>query len=130
MHMATKKQKTGIGAALAATAAGLAAGYSFYASADAKKHRRIAAKWAKNLKDDVVREAKASGIVDRATLLRIVDRASGAYARVSSIDGKQLAKAARELKANWQHLAREAGTKKRAVKKAASRKAPQKASVR
>lgn len=107
--MAKKKKGTGMGvlaatAATAATAAGVAAGYYFYASANAKKNRKIAAKWANDMKNDVVKQAKKARHINREQLLDIIDNAAAAYETVRTVDRKDLARAARELKSNWKEL--------------------------
>ena len=113
--MATKKQaskntgkKVGLGmGALAAAAAGVAAGYYFYASKDAKQNRKIAAKWANDMKKDVVKRAKNVEKLNQAQLAKIVDSAAAAYETVKSVDSKSLAKAAKELKSNWKEISKE-----------------------
>jgi uncharacterized protein HemX len=47
-----------IGAGVVAAAGAAAAGYYFYGDKKAKKHRQAAAKWAKGMKADVIKEAK------------------------------------------------------------------------
>lgn len=131
------KKKTGkragavIGAAaLAATAAGAAAGYYFYVSKDAKSNRKLAAKWARDLKSDVVREAKKVGDVSKADVIKLVDKATKVYTSARSVDPAELRRAAAELRSNWSEIIAEAeggakkaakrakGSAKRAVKKA------------
>jgi hypothetical protein len=117
--------------ALVAAAAG-AAGYYFYGSKNAKSNRRIAAKWANDLKRDVlwgVREM--GGKMDRATVLKAVDTAVAAYGSARNFDPKELKRAAQELKDNWKEIAIEVAksgtpraakaTAKRAAKKAAKK---------
>jgi hypothetical protein len=110
--MATKKKSNGrgmlaaeIGAGALAAAAAAGAGYYFYASSDAKKHRKIAAKWADKLQKEVVREAKSLKTLDARTVAGIVDEAVSAYATAKSIDRAELKRAAQELKSNWQRIA-------------------------
>lgn len=123
-----KKGVTAVGLALAA--AGAAAGYYFYASENAAKNRKIAAKWATDMKRDVIAQAKKLKNIDRKQLTKIVDQAAGVYASAKSIDKDALRKAARELKDNWQDLAqniaparskstRRAKTAKKTTKKSA-----------
>lgn len=105
---------------LVAAAAGITAGYYFYASENAKKNRKIAATWANDLKKKVVTEAKKHGTPDKKTLANIVDTATKAYAKVGKLDSKQLAAAAGELKTNWQKIVGELNASakpKRAAKK-------------
>lgn len=120
--MATKKKmggKVALGAgALAAAAAAAAAGYYFYASKDAKKHRKIAAKWAGGLKKEAVKQAKKVGAMSRADVMKAVSAATAAYEGVKSIDAKELSRAAKELKDNWQEIVSEVGGKKKAKKTA------------
>lgn len=120
---AKKAAEVGAGV-LAAGAAMAAAGYYFYGSKNAAKNRKIAAKWAGNLKNDVVKQAKKVQHIDKKQLAVIVDQAAAAYETVRSVDKKDLQKAARELKNNWQALAGElaGGMKKvqKSAKKAAS----------
>jgi hypothetical protein len=126
--MVTKKTKMGIGvAAAAAAAAGAAAGYYFYGSKNAKQNRVIAAKWAKDLKRDVLVQAKKVQKMDRATMTSIIDKAAAAYETMRSIDRRELDRAVRELKNNWTILTSEVGG--RGAKKSAPKKrsAPKKA---
>lgn len=125
--MASKKEKValGVGAGVLAAGAAAAAGYYFYGSKDAKKHRRIVAKWATDLKRDVTKQAKAQlkavKRLDAGTVAQIVDEAAEAYHQVRSINKGDIQKAAAELKQNWQQLEKELrGTVKKAVKKSAS----------
>jgi hypothetical protein len=101
-----KKAAAGLAAAAAAAGAA-AAGYYFYASKDAKSNRKNAAKWARDMKDDVVKQAKKVQDIDRAQLLKIIDGAAATYETVRTIDRKDLTNAARELKNNWQLLSEE-----------------------
>lgn len=118
--MANKKpENKNLSRAVLAAAAGITAGYYFYASKNAKKNRKVAAKWAGDLKNKVVAEAKKRGTVDKKTLAGIVDTATKAYAKVGKLDTKQLADAADELKNHWQKIVGELKTapkQKRATK--------------
>ena len=138
--MATKKTgksaKTaaGIGAGVLAAAAVAGAGYYFYGDKNAKKHRAAASKWARDMKQDVVREAKSLKKIDEKTLARIVDRAAAVYQGVRSVDRKDLRAAANELKRNWREVkgeitgpVRRAPAKKKAAKKAPAKKAAKRA---
>ena len=115
--------KAGLGlAALAAAGAAAAAGYYFYASENAPKHRKIATKWAKELKSDVVKEAKKLKKIDRAAVMKIVNQAQVAYAKNGpKIDKAALMQAASELKKHWDEIRDEADTTVAAVKKTAKK---------
>lgn len=113
MKKTIKKTKNGgktavkIGAGLAVVAATAAAGYYFYASKGAKKHRKIAAKWANNMKSEVMREAKKLENASPKTFAAIVDRVAETYQGVRSIKANDVKRAAKELKANWDKIQRE-----------------------
>lgn len=97
------KSAAGIGAGLLAAGAA-AAGYYFYASPKAKKHRKIAAKWATDMKNEVVKEAKRLPKATPKAFAALVDRIADTYEDVSSIDVEEVRRAANELKANWDKL--------------------------
>lgn len=146
MAKAKKKSDNGakmaaeIGAGLVAAAGAAAAGYYFYASKDASKNRKKTAKWAGEMKDKVVKEAKkelkVAAKLDKQAMAIIVDRATKAYEGVRSIKREDLMLAASELKQNWKEieaeLSRAAKKGGSAVKKAAktatksAKKAPSK----
>lgn len=102
-----------LAAAGAATAA--AAGYYFYASADAKTNRKLAAKWASNMKKDIVKEARNIIDVDKEKLLQVVDEISKAYDGLRGVSKTELHAVVKELKDNWENLKAESQS---AVKKA------------
>lgn len=103
-----------ISAGLVAAGAVAAAGYYFYGSEKAKKHRKIASKWAANMKKEVLQEAKKLEDVSSKTIAVVVDRVAKTYRADRTTDAADLKRAATELKTNWEKLQREA---KRAVKK-------------
>ena len=109
MAKKTKKGKVAaeIGAGLLAAGAAAAAGYYFYGSKNAKKHRKIAAKWANDMKREVIREAKSLKKVSEKDFANIVDAATDAYKGVRSVDAADLKRAASELKSNWKMVQRE-----------------------
>lgn len=108
----SKKTAILIGALAAA-----AAGYYFYKSPDAKKHRQIASKWAKQFKRDVLVAARKAKKIDRKTLEGIVGSAAKTYRSLKNVDRGELGRAIRELKNNWQNVAREVGKSLSASKK-------------
>jgi hypothetical protein len=116
---------TGVGAGLVAAAAAAGAGYYFYFSKEAKAHRKVAAKWATDLKREVVRQAKKAKELEQDTVHAIVDKAAAAYRGVKSIDAAHLMTAAGELKDNWTEIKRElaaAGRRSKALVAGTTRK--------
>jgi len=125
MRKTTKRGKKGagkmavkIGAGLVAAGAAAAAGYYFYGSKNAKKHRKIAAKWATSMKNEVVKEAKRLENASPKAFAAVVDRVAKTYQGARSIKAEDVKRAANELKANWDMIQRET---KRTVRKSASR---------
>lgn len=139
--MATKKKTSNVvkgveaGAALAAMA-GAAAGYYFYGTQNAKKHRQAATSWAKGLKRDVHTQVKKLKKIDAKSVAKIVDQASKTYQTAKGASKIDVQMAAKELKANWKTIQTELAPSKRAVsavkktvkkvQKATSKKAVQK----
>lgn len=112
--MATKKTTGGkgklaveIAAGLLAAGAAAAAGYYFYADKNAKKHRKIAAKWASDMKQEVMREAKRLGEVDARTFAKVVDSVAATYRGARAVNAADLKRAASELKSNWEMVQKE-----------------------
>ena len=103
----TKKIALGVGAGIVAAGAA-AAGYYFYGSKDAKKNRRIAAKWASDMKAEILREARAVKNLDRGRILGIVDRVARTYSDVRAIDSRDVRRAVDELREHWEDLLRQA----------------------
>ena len=104
-----------------AAAALAAAGYYFYASKNAKKNRQVAAKWAADMKRDVVKRARALKNVDRAAVAAIGEQSARAYKGVRGLDRGEVERAAKELKKNWQKIARELKKGGTSAKSAAKR---------
>lgn len=121
--MATKQSSKGkvaveIGAGLIAAGAAAAAGYYYYGSAGAKKHRKIAAKWATDMKKEVIRDAKSFKEDNAKGFAKIVDTVASTYRDARSINAADVKRAAAELKANWDTIQREM---KRSGKKSISK---------
>jgi hypothetical protein len=108
----------------ALAAAGVAAGYYFYASKDAEKNRKVVKKWATDLKTDVIKQARNIKNIDQKAVVAIVADAANKFESMKSIDKKDLARAARELKTNWRMIAAE--VQKTVVKGAKKAPAPKK----
>lgn len=109
-------KKVGTGIALGALAA--AAGYYFYASKDAPKNRRIAARWANEMKSEVMKKAQNVRKMDKKNVIAAVDNVTKAYRSAKNVDSKELARAASELKKNWREIMNElSGPAKKVVAK-------------
>jgi hypothetical protein len=114
----TASKGLGVAAALAGVAA---AGYYFYASPEAKQHRKIATKWASTMKSDVLKQAKALKNIDRKSVEAIIMNAQKTYKGLKNMDHKEVERAARELKMNWQEIVKEVGKGASTAKKTAKK---------
>ncbi|MFA7302858.1 MAG: hypothetical protein WC030_03890 [Candidatus Paceibacterota bacterium] len=112
------KVAAGVGAGLAAVGAAAAAGYYYYASPAAKKHRKIAAKWATDMKKEAMRDAKSFKEDSEKGFAKIVDTVAKGYKGAKAINAADVQRAAMELKSNWDMIQREM---KRSGKKTASK---------
>jgi hypothetical protein len=90
-----------IGAGIIAAGAVAAAGYYFYGSKDAKKHRQVVTKWATDMKKQVMRKTKDLKNLNAQDFAKVVDTVMSTYEGVKSINAADLKQAAKELKANW-----------------------------
>ncbi|HEY4488486.1 MAG TPA: hypothetical protein VJB97_03130 [Candidatus Paceibacterota bacterium] len=113
-----------------AGAAVAAAGYYFYASKNAAKHRKVAARWAEGFKKEAQKHVKKLDRIDSAAIARAVDKAAIAYGSLRTIDKKALAVAARELKKNWRAFASEASKAGRRVVRTKAKRASKRARSR
>ena len=98
------KKNVAVGIGLAAAAS---AGYYFFGSKNAAKHRAQSATWAKDMKRDVVKKAKTLKKLDERAYKAMVDEAMRAYVTMKSVDKKDVRAAAQELKEGWEHVREE-----------------------
>ena len=96
-------KKVGAGVGLLA-AAGAAAAYYFFGSKDADKHRKKTARWALDLKKEVVRKASKLKYIDRDSIIGVVDDVARAYENVRGLSKEEILKAAHELRTHWRAL--------------------------
>jgi len=113
-----KNRALEVGAGLVAAGATVAAGYYFYGSKKATEHRKIVARWATDMKKEVVREAGRLKRTGPETFAALVDRVAGTIQEARAVDKNEVARAAKELKANWDQVQRET---KQTVRKSVAR---------
>lgn len=97
----------GIAAAVTGLAAAGAASYYFLGDKNAEKHRQKAARWAKDMQKDVIKNAKKLKKIDEQALRAVVDESMKAYKTLKDVSAEDVEKAAAELKSGWEHLAKE-----------------------
>jgi DNA polymerase III gamma/tau subunit len=97
----------GIAAAVTGLAAAGAASYYFLGDKNADKHRKKAAKWAKDMQKDVIKNAKKLKKIDEQALRAVVDESMKAYKTLKDVSSDDVERAAEELKSGWEHIAKE-----------------------
>ena len=106
-----KKNNAGLAVGIAAAVTGLAAAgaasYYFLGDKNADKHRRKAAKWAKDMQKDVMKNAKKLKKVDEQAIKAVIDESMKAYKAIKDVSAEDVEKAATELKNGWEHVAKE-----------------------
>lgn len=107
-----------VGAGILAAGAAAATGYYFYGSKEAKKHRKIAAKWATDMKKDILKEAKRLEGASPKAIAAMVDSVAKTYQSAHAVNAADMRRAVSELKANWEMVQREA---KKTVRKSVSK---------
>jgi uncharacterized membrane protein YfbV (UPF0208 family) len=107
-----------------------AAGYYFYGSKNAARNRAQAAKWAKEMKGEVMRKVRTLPRIDEKTVTNLVNAAAASYEKVRSIRKADVARAAKELRDNWQRLVGESRAGKGRKTRAKARPKSAKKTVR
>lgn len=117
--------KVGIGAGLAAAALAAAAGtYFLYGSKNADKNRKTVKSWMLKAKAEVLEGIEKAQNMTQKDYDALVKAVSGAYAGIEGISKTDLASFTKDMKAQWDGMAKTAtkATKKPA-KKAPAKKA-------
>jgi hypothetical protein len=117
-----KGVKIGVGVA-AGVAAALAGAYLMY-SKQAEPQRKQAKAWVSKARKDVAREVGKLKNISAGEYGRIIDKAMERYSAFKEVNAPEIAKTARELKAEWKNIqAMAARTKKTPSGKKAAPKA-------
>lgn len=128
--MATKRKttkrktakKSGNGLGLVALAAATAAGvYFLYGSKNAAKNRKKVKGWTLKAKGEVLEKMEAMKNINEEDYKRIVDMVATKYKKIKTVNTKEAETLAKELKAQWKEIHKEASVK-RPVKKVAKKK--------
>ena len=102
-----------------------AAGYYFYASKNAKQHRKQAARWSEQFKKEVIKQIDSAKATNQTAVASAIDKAAEMFESLRAVDRSELLDAARELKAHWrelsQDIAKEGARSIRSVKKSFKR---------
>ncbi len=112
----TQKKAIIAGASLAAVAAA-AAGVYFLTGKNAKNRKKLA-KWAEDMKNDVVKELNKAGKHSKASYQQIVDSVAKNYKGLKNVSAPELSQMASELKSHWDIISAEVSQAGKAVKRA------------
>ena len=120
-----KKRHIGRSLALGALAGGVVATYYFYASKNAKQHRKQATRWSLQFKKEVIKQIESAKATNQTAVASAIDKAAEIFENLRAVDRSELLDAARELKAHWrelsQDIAKEGARSIRSVKKSLKR---------
>lgn len=122
---AAKKKSGGSGALkIAALTAATAAGvYFLYGSKDAKKNRKKAEDWAMKAKGEVLGQITKAKSLKEEDYKRMVDTVTNKYKKLKTTKNKDVEALAREMKAQWKQINKQAAKKMTTVKKVAKKTA-------
>jgi hypothetical protein len=95
----SQKKALAVGAGVAAVAAAAAGAYML--TGKNAKNRKKVAKWAGDMKDDVVKQLDKAGKVSKATYNKIIDTTAKNYKGLKNVSAEELAMVAGELKDSW-----------------------------
>ena len=128
--------KVGLSAVLAGAAVAATAGAYYLYGPSGKKHQKQVKGWMLKAKGEILERAEKLKEIDVRTYHSLVDEVSKKYKKLKHVNGQDVARLARELKAYWANiekdLEKKARSGKRVVKKVArkvARKVVKKAQV-
>ncbi len=128
--MATKKsskkglsggEKVGIGVALTTAAMAAAGTYFLYASPNAAKNRKKVKSWSLKAKGEVLEAMEKASKMTAEEYQALVDGIASGYAQMKTASKADIAEFKKEMTANWQKLAKQAGGAKKAATKSAKK---------
>lgn len=96
-----KAQKQGLAVAGGIAALAAAATTVYFMTGKHAKNRKKVAKWADNMRKDVVKELSKAGKASQATYNKAIDVVTKNYKGLKNVSATELALAAAELKSNW-----------------------------
>ncbi|MDP3881149.1 MAG: hypothetical protein Q8Q32_03160 [bacterium] len=107
----------GIGVALAAAAAAV---YAF-SGENGKKRRAKVSKWARNMKDEAIKEMRAAKVTSKKAYHKLIDELGEKYSKLKDVNARDVAHLANELKSHWDKI-NSASKKVKKTPKTAKRK--------
>lgn len=125
----TKNQAVGLGVGLTAAAVAAAGAYFLYGSKNAASNRKTVKSWMLKAKAEVLEKIEQAKDMTQEEYDQLIDTVTSTYKGVKSASNTDLAIFKKEMKENWQKIAKVAAPKKKAVvkKAAVAKKAVKKA---
>lgn len=102
-----KSQKQGLAVAGGVAALAAAATAVYFMTGKNAKNRKKVAKWANDMRNDVVKELGKASKVSQATYNKAVDTVTKNYKTLKKINTAEVALAASELKKSWDAISSE-----------------------
>ncbi len=128
--MAEKKQKglsntekMSIGVGLTAAAVAAAGAFFLAGSKNAAKNRKVVKSWVLKAKAEVLEGLEKAQQMSQAEYEALVEHVGAAYAQVQTVSKADISGFKKEMKEQWQKIAKTAAPKKKSVKKVVATKA-------
>lgn len=99
---------------MALIAAGVAGAYFLYGSKNVTKNRKKVKGWTLKAKGEVLEKMETMKKIDETDYKRIVDTMAKKYKKLKTVNTKEAEALAKELKAQWKDIHKDASPKKEA----------------
>ena len=109
--------KVGLSAVLAGAAVAATAGAYYLYGPSGKKHQKQVKGWMLKAKGEILERAEKLKEIDVRTYHSLVDEVSKKYKKLKHVNGQDVARLARELKAHWVNIEKDLEKKARSGKK-------------
>lgn len=119
----TNTEKMSIGVGLTAAAVAAAGAYFLAGSKNAAKNRKVVKSWVLKAKAEVLEGLEKAQQMSQAEYEALVETVGTAYAQAQAVSKADISGFKKEMKDQWQKIARSAAPKKKSVKKAMATKA-------
>jgi 6-phosphogluconolactonase (cycloisomerase 2 family) len=118
----SNKEKMGIGVGLTAAAVAAAGAYFLAGSKNAAKNRKVVKSWVLKAKAEVLEGLEKAQEMSQAEYEALIEQVGMVYAGVESATKADISGFKKEMKEQWQKIAKAAKPKKASVKKAVVKK--------
>ncbi|MFM2424297.1 MAG: hypothetical protein RLZZ70_688 [Candidatus Parcubacteria bacterium] len=114
----SEKEKMSIGIGLTAAAVAAAGAFFLAGSKNAAKNRKTVKSWALKAKAEVLEGLEKAQQMSQAEYEALIEQVGAAYAQVQTVSKADISGFKKEMKEQWQKIAKSAAPKKKSVKKA------------